>query len=165
MPILHATNCFRPLLTVALGLEVRRKLLRQNRDLAKSNNLRALRIRELENDCACMLSENIQLRGRILELERQAEDNESRRIADHALAIKAKLESQLTEWGEMIANLGLEPPAKRHSPGVGRVTKRRTSFNFTRISPSQRRLRDVAKDVEDLGHINEYKTYSRKSMK
>jgi hypothetical protein len=112
-----------------------------------------------------MLSENIQLRGRIIELEKQVEDGESQRIADHALAIKAKLEAQLTEWGDLISGLGLEPPPKRHSPGVKRATKRRTSFNFAKASPSQRRLRDVAKDIEELGHISEYKSYPRKSMK
>ncbi|KAK5997807.1 Shugoshin [Cladobotryum mycophilum] len=143
---------------------LRKKMLRQNRDLAKSNNVRALRIRELENDCACMLSENLQLRGRILELEKQAEDNEARRIADHAMAIKARLEAQLTEWGTMIAGLGLEPPPKRHSPGIRRSTKQRISYSSCRPSPSQRRLRDVARDIEELGHISENKSYPRRSM-
>lgn len=112
-----------------------------------------------------MLSENIQLRGKIFELEKQSEDSEARRIADHALAIKAQLESQLTQWGELISGLGLEPPLKRHSPAIGRPTRRRTSFTYTKLSPSQRRLRDVANDVEQLGHISEYKPYSRRSMK
>ncbi|KAH7320894.1 hypothetical protein B0I35DRAFT_202088 [Stachybotrys elegans] len=144
---------------------LRRKMLRQNRDLAKSNNIRALRIRELENECACMLSENLELRGRILELEKQVEDNESRRIADHALAIKAKLESQLTEWGILLAGLGLEPPMKRHSPRIRKtVIKQRMSFSGGRPSPSQRRLRDVARDIEELGHISENKSYPRMSL-
>lgn len=140
--------------------------MRQNRDLAKSNNIRALRIRELENHCALMLSENLELRGRILDLEGQVEDNEARRIADHALAIKEKLEAQLTEWGTMLAGLGLEPPPKRHSPRARKsVVKQRMSFVSTRPSPSQRRLRDIARDIEDLGHIPENKSYPRKSMK
>ncbi|RGP64117.1 hypothetical protein FLONG3_9663 [Fusarium longipes] len=143
---------------------LRKKLLRQNRDLAKSNNLRALRIRELENDCACMLSENLELRGRILELEKELEDNDSRRIADHALAIKAKLESQLTEWGALLAGLGLEPPMKRHSPRPRQSTKPRLSFSSARPSPSQRRLRDIAREIEELGHISETKSYPRQSM-
>jgi hypothetical protein len=144
---------------------LRRKMLRQNRDLAKSNNVRALRIRELENDCACMLSENLQLRGRILELEQQAEDNEARRVADHALAIKAKLEAQLTEWGDLLAGLGLEPPMKKHSPRARSSTKPRLSFSSMRPSPSQRRLRDVARDIEELGHIAENKlTHPRMSL-
>ncbi|RFU80442.1 shugoshin [Trichoderma arundinaceum] len=143
---------------------LRKKMLRQNRELAKTNNIRALRIRELENECACMLSENLELRGRILELEKQVEDNEARRIADHAMAIKAKLESQLTEWGTLIAELGLEPPAKRHSPMVRRRSKQTASFSASRPSPSQRRLRDIARDIEDLGHIAENKSYPRRSM-
>ena len=144
---------------------VRKKLLRQNRDLAKTNNLRALKIRELENECACMLSENVQLRGRIIELEKQVDNNETRRIADHALAIKAKLEAQLTEWGSMIGELGLEPPPKRHSPYIRRSSKSRPSFSKSRPSPSQRRLRDVAKDIEELGQISEHKSFPRRSMK
>ncbi|KAF7552979.1 hypothetical protein G7046_g7234 [Stylonectria norvegica] len=144
---------------------LRKKLLRQNRDLAKSNNVRALRIRELENDCACMLSENLELRSRILELEREAEDNDSQRIADHALAIKHKLEAQLTEWGTLLAGLGLEPPMKRHSPRIRKSAKQqRTSFSSVRPSPSQRRLRDIARDIEELGHISENKSYPRMSM-
>ncbi|KAH7133328.1 hypothetical protein B0J13DRAFT_98750 [Dactylonectria estremocensis] len=143
---------------------LRKKLLRQNRDLAKSNNVRALRIRELENECACMLSENLELRGRILELEGELENNDTRRIADHALAIKEKLESQLTEWGTLLAGLGLEPPTKRHSPEIRRTTKPRLSFSSNRPSPSQRRLRDIARDIEELGHISETKSHPRMSM-
>ncbi|KAL7962398.1 hypothetical protein V8C34DRAFT_270218 [Trichoderma compactum] len=141
---------------------LRKKMLRQNRELAKTNNIRALRIRELENECACMLSENLELRSRILELEKQVNDSESRRIADHAMAIKAKLESQLTEWGSLIAELGLEPPAKRHSPMIKRRSK--NPFSASRPSPSQRRLREIAKDVEELGFISENRSNSRRSM-
>lgn len=140
-------------------------MLRQNRDLAKSNNVRALRIRDLENECACILSENLELRSRILGLEKQIQDSDARRIADHALAIKAKLESQLTEWGALIAGLGLEPPIKRLSPRIGKSTRQRMSFSANRPSPSQRRLRDVARDIEELGHISEGKSCPRRSMK
>ncbi|EGR47969.1 uncharacterized protein TRIREDRAFT_108290 [Trichoderma reesei QM6a] len=143
---------------------LRKKMLRQNRELAKTNNIRALRIRELENECACMLSENLELRSRILELEKQVEDNEARRIADHAMAIKAKLEAQLTEWGTLIAGLGLEPPAKRHSPMIRRRAKQTMSFSASRPSPSQRRLRDIAREIEELGHIPEARGNSRRSM-
>ncbi|ODA82550.1 hypothetical protein RJ55_01057 [Drechmeria coniospora] len=147
------------------GLEMlRKKMLRQNRDLAKSNNFRALRIRELENECACMLSENLELRGRILELEKQVEDNEARRIADHAMAIRNKLESQLAEWGALLAGLGLEPPMKKHSPQARKSTAKRLTFSSSRPSPSQRRLRNVARDIEELGQISESKSYPRQSM-
>ncbi|KAG6005951.1 hypothetical protein E4U21_007515 [Claviceps maximensis] len=143
---------------------LRKKMLRQNRDLAKSNNVRALRIRELEGECALMLSENLELRSRILELETQVENNEARRIADHALAIKAKLEAQLTEWGSLLSGLGLEPPMKRHSPRIRKIVKQRMSFCPDRPSPSQRRLRDIARDIEELGSISENRSSSRQSL-
>lgn len=113
-----------------------------------------------------MLSENIQLRGRVIDLEKQTEDNDARRIADHALAVKDQLETQLAQWGELIAGLGVEPPTKRHSPSTNKaLQKSKPSFNANRPSPSQRRLRDVARDIEDLGSISEHKSFSRQSLK
>ncbi|PHH59874.1 hypothetical protein CDD81_2424 [Ophiocordyceps australis] len=144
---------------------LRKKMLRQNRDLAKSNSIRALRIREVENELGFVLSENLQLRTRIIELEKEAEDNDARRIAHHAMAIKTKLEAQLVEWATLVGGLGLEPPMKRHSPRMGRQsTAKRLSFTACRLSPSQRRLREVARGIEELGHIPETKSYPRKSM-
>jgi hypothetical protein len=81
------------------------------------------------------------------------------------MAIKAKLEAQLTEWGTLIAGLGLEPPAKRHSPMIRRRAKQTMSFSASRPSPSQRRLRDIAREIEELGHIPEARGNSRRSMK
>ncbi|PHH81659.1 hypothetical protein CDD82_248 [Ophiocordyceps australis] len=144
---------------------LRKKMLRQNRDLAKSNSIRALRVRELENELGFVLSENLQLRARIIELEKQVEDNDARKIANHALAIKTKLEAQLMEWATLVGGLGLEPPTKKLSPRIGRKsTTKRLSYSSCRTSPSQRRLRDVAREIEELGHISETKSYSRKSM-
>lgn len=145
-------------------LPVRKKMLRQNRELAKSNNIRALRIRELEGELSRAVTENLELRSRILELENESQDSDARQIADHAIAIKEKLEAQLTEWGTLIAGLGLEPPTKSHSPRI-RKTRPRMSIIASRPSPSQRRLREIANDVEQLGHISEHKSYPRKSMK
>ncbi|KAJ6782875.1 hypothetical protein PWT90_09123 [Aphanocladium album] len=144
---------------------LRKKMLRQNRELAKNNNIRALRIRELESELSRAITENLELRARIVELENEAQNDDARRIADHALAIKKQLEAQLTEWGTLVAGLGLEPPTKRHSPRIRKTSGPRMSFTATRPSPSQRRLRDIANEVEQLGHISEHKAYSRKSMK
>lgn len=141
-------------------------MLRQNRELAKCNNVRALRIRELESELACAISENLTLRGRILELEGQAEDKQARRVADHALDIKQRLESQLAEWSTIVAELGVQPPKKRRLPESPRSQNQRSSASLvSRTSPSQRRLRDIAREVEELGHISEHKAFSRQSLK
>ncbi|KAI6780877.1 Shugoshin-like protein [Emericellopsis cladophorae] len=143
---------------------LRRKMMRQNRDLARSNNVRAQRVRELEMENAELLQSNDDLRQRIRELERQAEDSEARRVTDHTMGIKAKLEAQLADLGNMISELGSDPPRKKRSPGATLAVGRRTSFSYTRPSPSQRRLREVARDVEELGHISEHKMSGRRSM-
>ncbi|KAK3989861.1 hypothetical protein QBC44DRAFT_381200 [Cladorrhinum sp. PSN332] len=148
---------------------LRRKFLRQNRDIAKINSDQSQKIRRLENDCACLLSENLDLRGQIIRLEKQLEDNSARRIADHALEIKAKLEEQLADFGALLGNLGMEPPAKRHSSSEGRrfSKPRRSSAR----SPPARKRRDTNVDPETLAAqegrlppIFENKSYPRATM-
>ncbi|KAM3514558.1 hypothetical protein MY11210_001793 [Beauveria gryllotalpidicola] len=141
---------------------LRKKMLRQNKELAKTNNVRALRIRELESELSTALTENLKLRGRIVELEQERHENDARQ--DHALAIKKELEAQLAEWSTLVAGLGQEPPTKRLWPRAADVATGRLNFIAARPSPSQRRLRDVANEIEQLGHIAEHKAYSRMSM-
>ncbi|KEZ42764.1 hypothetical protein SAPIO_CDS6051 [Scedosporium apiospermum] len=147
---------------------LRRKLLRQNRDLARVNSTQSLKIRHLENECARMLSENLELRGQILQLEKEVENSKAQRIADHALEIKAKLEEQLVEWGSILAGLGLEPPAKRRDAVGRRATQPRTSL--PKRSP-RKSLRDLAKEAEArareegrLTPIREHRTYPRQTL-
>jgi hypothetical protein len=147
---------------------VRRKFLRQNRDLARINSTQSLRIRSLENECSRLLSDNLDLRGQILRLEKEIDDNSAQRVADHALEIKAKLESQLIEWGSLLSTLGLEPPSKRRSI-KGRGLAQGKSRQPQRVT--QRPLRNVAQDLEALAMhegrlppISENKQYQRATM-
>ncbi|KAK1832657.1 hypothetical protein QBC39DRAFT_381216 [Podospora conica] len=95
---------------------LRRKFLRQNRDLARINSHQSNRIRGLENDYARLLTENLDLQGQVMRLQKELENNTTRRVADHAMEIKARMEAKLAELGSMLATFGDEPPAKRHSP-------------------------------------------------
>ncbi|KAH8842508.1 hypothetical protein MCOR27_010649 [Pyricularia oryzae] len=155
------------------SLEIlRRKFLRQNRDIARVNSTQSLRIRSLENECARLLSENLDLRGQILRLEKAAENNPAGRIADHALEIKAKMELQLLELGSLLDSLGLEPPMKRRSPNRGerKIAKpRRSSLGQ---SPRQKKTKEMSiEDQESLAAqegrlppIHEHKSYPRQTL-
>ncbi|OIW27511.1 hypothetical protein CONLIGDRAFT_435090 [Coniochaeta ligniaria NRRL 30616] len=145
---------------------LRRKFLRQNREIARINSNQSQRIRELENDCARMLSENLELRSQVLHLENEIETGNTHRIADHALEVKAKLEAQLSIFSSLLEGLGTEPPRKRHSPSSRRVAKAKLSPSLA--SPA-RRLR-IARDAEAMAlqegrlpAIPEYKPYPRES--
>ncbi|ROW03758.1 hypothetical protein VMCG_05498 [Cytospora schulzeri] len=142
--------------------------------IARVNSAQSLRIRSLESECGRLLSENLTLNGRILELESELEDSKgAQRIADHALEIKAKMEAQLIEWGAMLAGLGLERPSKRQaitSPGGTRIARRRTSVS--RSPAAKRRPRDSRSSEEAaallegrMPTIQEDKTYSRRTMR
>ncbi|KAJ3954896.1 hypothetical protein N0V92_008601 [Colletotrichum tropicale] len=148
---------------------LRRKLLRQNRDLAKANAVHLLRIRTIEADFARSLSDNLRLESRIIELEKELEDNNARRIADHALDIRSRLEAQLSECMSVLSSLGQEPPTKRHASPRGRRSSR---ASLPLQSPPRRRpprelMREAgARALEDdkLPTIAENKSYPRATL-
>lgn len=153
---------------------MRRKFLRQNRDIARVNSAQSLRIRSLESECGRLLSDNLTLNGRILELEKELEESKgAQRIADHTLEIKDKMEAQLAQWGAMIQGLGIEPAAKRQataSPSRRSITIPRRSEGFSPVV--RRRPRDsrsleaiAAQEEGRLPPIHENKTYPRRTMR
>ncbi|KAI2634255.1 hypothetical protein GGS26DRAFT_39856 [Hypomontagnella submonticulosa] len=127
---------------------LRRKFLRQNRDIARTNSTQSLKIRTLENECVRLLSENLDLRGQVLRLQTEIEDNRAQKIADHALEIKEKMEAQLAEWGSMLASLGHEPIPKSRSPRQPKKAKHRSSIG--RVSMSEWKRRDTMSSMKDL---------------
>ncbi|KAI1117406.1 hypothetical protein F5Y14DRAFT_402490 [Nemania sp. NC0429] len=132
------------------SLEIlRRKFLRQNRDIARTNSTQSLKIRSLENECARLLSENLQLRSDVLRLKTELENSHAHRVADHALQIKQKMEAQLVEWGAMLASLGHEPTPKSRSPRAAKRAKiHKDSVSRTRASDWRRR--ETLGSVQDL---------------
>ncbi|KAI1438657.1 hypothetical protein GGR50DRAFT_373329 [Xylaria sp. CBS 124048] len=128
---------------------LRRKFIRQNRDIARTNSTQSLKIRSLENECARLLSENLQLRSDVLRLKTELEGSHAQRVADHALQIKEKMEAQLVEWGTMLASLGNEPIPKNRSPrALKRPRVQRSSIGPSRISDWRRR--ETMSSREDL---------------
>ncbi|ETS79561.1 hypothetical protein PFICI_09414 [Pestalotiopsis fici W106-1] len=127
------------------GMEIlRRKFLRQNRDIARVNSTQSLRIRSLENECARMLSENLELRGQILRLETEIQESRAQRIADHALEIKEKMEAQLLEWGSMLASLGHEPLPRNRSPRANKRLRRDPSLGLAGAGSPRFRRRNTS---------------------
>ncbi|KAI1328599.1 hypothetical protein F5Y16DRAFT_368832 [Xylariaceae sp. FL0255] len=132
------------------NLEIlRRKFLRQNRDIARINSTQSLKIRSLENECARLLSENLELRGKFLGLENDLKGSHAQRVADHALQIKEKMEAQLVEWGSMLASLGHEPIPRNRSPRALKKQKlQRSSFGRTGMTEWKRR--ETIGSMQDL---------------
>ncbi|KAI8624031.1 hypothetical protein F5Y19DRAFT_456205 [Xylariaceae sp. FL1651] len=152
---------------------LRRKFLRQNKDIARTNSTQSLKIRSLENECARLLSENLELRGHVLRLETELKGSHAQRVADHALQIKEKMEAQLVEWGTMLASLGHEPVPKNRSPRALKKPKIQRS-SIGRPGMLEWRRRETMSSMQDLevaalqeGRLPplwENKTYPRKTL-
>ncbi|TID15599.1 hypothetical protein E6O75_ATG07927 [Venturia nashicola] len=101
---------------------LKRRFLRQNRELAKTNSTQSIRIRCLEAEVSRLLAENLHLREEILQWR-----NSVQRGPDHFAvnAVKNEFESKIQELGKLVANLGLltqpQPQEKgdRREPTVG----------------------------------------------
>lgn len=157
------------LLTRTTAEIVRKKFLRQNRDIARVNSAQSLKIRSLETECGRLLSENLTLNGRIIELEREVDECKgAQRIADHALEIRAKMEAQLIEWGAMLQGLGVERAAKRRastSPSDREIRNPGRSPAATRRPRDSKGAEAAAAQEGRLPPIPENKTYPRRTMK
>ncbi|EFW98957.1 shugoshin family protein [Grosmannia clavigera kw1407] len=147
---------------------LRRRFLRQNRDIARINSNQSLRIRGLENECARLLSENLNLRGQVLHMEKELDEHSSRRANDHALQLKEKMEVHLIELGALLAGFGLEPPTKKQSPSRQRREggPPRKSLQLQKrppqLSPSE--AESLAAQEGRLAPIYETKTYPRQTL-
>ena len=151
---------------------VRKRFLRQNRDIARQNSNQGLKIRQLEFEVQRLLTENLDIRSQVYRLEHELQESKARRIADHAVEIKAKMEAQLLEWSELLNSLGTEPPMKRRmSPGSRTIAQPRHRISSPSQQTRPRKSKEARKEAEDLAEsdgrmppIFETKTYPRRTM-
>lgn len=149
-------------------LIVRKKLLRQNRELARQNSILSQQLRAALHDAQQQLNQKLELASRVIELEQQIERNASQRIADHALDVRARLEAQLLDCMSLLDDIGQEPPRKKRQST--RISKSRPSI--VQRSPPRRRLAETEKEAEDravlegrLPPVYEAKSYPRRTLK
>jgi hypothetical protein len=139
---------------------LKRRFLRQNRELAKTNSQQSIRIRSLENDCSRLLAENLSLREQVLQLQNALESQPFRPSLKNIDAVKSKLEAKMLELGGLVAELGQ----------LKKVDERPRCRNqlATRRSPDERQWRSGLglQEVENhmLPTIVEDKYFPRRTM-
>ncbi|RFU30088.1 hypothetical protein B7463_g6235, partial [Scytalidium lignicola] len=145
---------------------LKRKFIRQNRDIARVNSTQSLRIRSLENETSRLLAENLRLRQQVLQLEAELQNGRARRVAQHAAGIKSQVDTKLAEIVALISTLGDEAPSSPRSPRTGKLL--RTSPHR---SPDQRNWKNgytlseaVAAQEGKLPTIVEDKFYPRRTL-
>ena len=106
---------------------VKRRFIRQNREIARVNSTQSLRIRNLEAEISRLLAENIALREQAINSAQEAERlRSSQRIFKDVGRLKEQLETKLLEVGSLVTELGgLPEKAKRRS---SQQQRRRSGF-------------------------------------
>lgn len=117
---------------------LKRRFIRQNRELARHNSAQSIRIRSLEAEVSRLLGENVSFRERIVELEATASRTTGRAAQENTLAIKSRLEAKVVELGGLIAELG----SLNNRKSLER-DRRRSSLQ-KRISSDQRNWKNTA---------------------
>ncbi|KAH8730061.1 hypothetical protein GQ44DRAFT_476241 [Phaeosphaeriaceae sp. PMI808] len=140
---------------------LKRRFLRQNRELAKTNSQQSIRIRSLENDCSRLLAENLSLREQVLQLQNSLQSQSSRPSFENIDAVKAKLEAKMLELGGLVTELG---QFKR----VDEQPQPRIQLAPARRGPEERQWRSGLglQEVEDqmMPTITEGKHYPRRTI-
>ncbi|KZF25550.1 hypothetical protein L228DRAFT_258956 [Xylona heveae TC161] len=142
---------------------LRRRFIRQNREVIKANSAQSLRIRELESEISALISENISFREEIVRLQVEAARAKNR--TDNVDNIKLQLEHKIQEISAMLADLGVSKHQERRSSrgsiansSPKAVRPDRQWKNFMRLSGGTSGLEGT------LPPIVEGKYYPRKTL-
>ncbi|KAL2872235.1 shugoshin family protein [Aspergillus lucknowensis] len=97
--------------TSAESIEIlKRRFVRQNREIARVNSIQSLRIRSLESEVSHLLSENVSLREQIITVTQELERLEAAKaLHDGVYKLQAKLDSKMVELSSLVTELGSLP--------------------------------------------------------
>lgn len=144
---------------------MKRRFVRQNREIARANSIQSLRIQSLESEVSHLLRENAALREQVISLSQDVERFEAARsLSNEICTYKDKLASKLAELGSLVDELGMMPQKFR------KVSEQRKDSNTERrqsgIFPPKRMAIGPDGGEEDgrLPVILEDKYFPRKTL-
>jgi hypothetical protein len=145
-----------------IPLPVKRRFVRQNREIARANSIQSLRIQNLESEVSHLLHENATLRAQVISLSHDAEKFQASKLLHNGvLDLKEKLDMKLAEIGGLVNELGILPRK------VGRISGPRSSTGPKALLMHARRMAtrlDEAGEDGRLPVILEDKYFPRKTL-
>ncbi|MCJ1392216.1 hypothetical protein MMC18_005083 [Xylographa bjoerkii] len=147
---------------------LKRRFLRQNREIARANSTQSLRIRSLETETSRLLSENLVLREKVISLEHELENRPKQEALEDLGFVKDKLEAKLAELGGLVFELGR---AHKSAIATAAPSRRQSRGKSPKRSPDQRSwknaltLSEVTRGQDGrLPSIVEDKYYPRRTL-
>ena len=146
---------------------LKRRFVRQNRDLARSNSTQSVTIRQQQQEISHLLSENASLRQRILQLENELALSPSDDIRSGVDVLRQRIEAQLRDFTKHVSGSLNELSTLQKKP------KRRKSQLATspKRSPARREWKNtstlcevLASQGQTMPTIMENKSYPRRTL-
>ena len=138
---------------------VKRRFVRQNREIARVNSMQSLRIRSLESEVTHLLAENVSLREQVINLTQEIERLEAAKMLHNGVSeIKFRLDTKIAELNALASELGMLP---RKVSKLGKP-----DLNRPKASVPESRLQADSEYNEDgrLPAILEDKYYPRRTL-
>ncbi|WPH01890.1 Hypothetical protein R9X50_00474400 [Acrodontium crateriforme] len=85
--------------------EVKRRFIRQNRELAKNNSNQSLRIRSLEIEVSRLLADNLDLREQVLQLQGEVYNAQANGSAHVVERVKEDLHAKIAELSDLVQGM------------------------------------------------------------
>lgn len=134
--------------------EVKRRFIRQNRELAKNNSGQSLRIRSLELEVSRLLADNLELRNQVLHLHNEVYTAQKKASNSAALRVKTEMRAKIAALSKIVDAIedaeSVSPPPREKKPIEGNWRERQT-------------LTELMRDTM-MPTISEDKTYPRRTL-
>ncbi|KAF2142377.1 uncharacterized protein K452DRAFT_297679 [Aplosporella prunicola CBS 121167] len=139
---------------------LKRRFIRQNRELAKNNSNQSVRIRGLESEQNRLLQENLSLREQVIQLQHELENTQGHNAVRHIGSVKDKLEAKIQELGGLVAELGsLQKPACEKTSEATEPSRSREIYEW------KQSMKEQMEEPEGvLPTIREDKYYPRRTL-
>ncbi|KAI1625671.1 hypothetical protein EDD37DRAFT_312565 [Exophiala viscosa] len=148
---------------------LKRRFIRQNREIARVNSTQSQRIRNLEAECARLVAENVSLREQAIAAHVEAERwRNANGMGREVLDMKERLVSKVNEMSLLLVEMGQIP--ERAAKTGRRKSRISTSQSLAeqewRSRQSMREAAAVERDMLDgrLPPISEDKLYPRRTL-
>ena len=134
--------------------EVKRRFIRQNRELAKNNSGQSLRIRSLELEVSRLLADNLELRNQVLHLQNEVYTAQKKASNSAAGRVKEDMRAKIAALSRIVDGIedaeGVSPPQREKKAVEGNWRERQTLTEL---------MRDTA-----MPTISEDKLYPRRTL-
>ena len=141
--------------------EVKRRFIRQNRELAKNNSSQSLRIRSLEIEVSRLLQTNLELREELLRARNAEHDARRQSNKEGVRGFKEEMMAKLRELSGIVE--GIEEPKEEKFDETAEREERRMSVLSQMEFRERQSLAELMRDCQ-MPTIDENKMHPRRTL-